>query len=341
MADVELNKGLDNDRPGETGEGDSKIAEPGHGCDGGGCIHHRSAAEAVYGVPAGDEAAMMPHSFKGWKAAETGDADDTVREGEPESPIDRMARQLADFFAEQAKLIEDMLGRTRSGGARKKAISQRDIDRMAERLRAMTEPLAAGLKDSLADMLQTGGEAGLERLGLDTVDPFSVFNPKVTEFLNDYTVRLAGRVNDYTIERMQATLTEGMQDGETISELSARVQRETDFNKTRATNIARTESARAYVEGEQLAWKESGVVEGKQWLLAPEPCPFCAKVAAEFNEKTIPLDQPFYKRGAELDATDPKGNPITMRMDYSDVTGPPLHPQCRCDVLPVLRELPE
>jgi hypothetical protein len=63
---------------------------------------------------------------------------------------------------------------------------------------------------------------------------------------------------------------------------------------------------------------------------------------------TLKLGQPFYEPGSVLAATfeGKDGEPVVRRMvfDYEGfdqmggVQGPPIHPNCRCDLEPVLGE---
>jgi hypothetical protein len=103
------------------------------------------------------------------------------------------------------------------------------------------------------------------------------------------------------------------------------------FDTARATTIARSETARAYTHGTEEGWKQSGVVKGKRWLLAPGACEFCRAAAKSYAGRTVGLGDPFYERGAVLTGTD--GG--TMNLDYDNVDGPPLHPNCRCDLAAV------
>ena len=58
---------------------------------------------------------------------------------------------------------------------------------------------------------------------------------------------------------------------------------------------------------------------------------FCKAAAAQYEGKPAKLGAPFYPRGSRIEA----GGAV-MELDYSDVDGPPLHPNCRCDMEPVL-----
>jgi hypothetical protein len=158
----------------------------------------------------------------------------------------------------------------------------------------------------------------------------------VGRFLDAYTVRLRTAVQGYTGEAIAQTIKAGLDAGATPAELAAQLQADAtaaggSMSPARSEAIARTESARAYVEGERKAWADSGVVQGKRWLLAPDACEFCQAVAAQFQAKQVGLDEPFFQKGAELTV-----GGSTMRLDYSDVQGPPLHPNDRCDLEPVI-----
>jgi SPP1 gp7 family putative phage head morphogenesis protein len=79
---------------------------------------------------------------------------------------------------------------------------------------------------------------------------------------------------------------------------------------TRATTIARTESASAYTQGSIAAYKASGVVDRVQWLIGPHSCDDCLALA----DQVVAL-------GAEF---------------APGVSGPPYHPNCTCALAPVL-----
>ena len=222
---------------------------------------------------------------------------------------------------------------------------------MNEALRVLIEPkyaeaIAASARPFMVSAIEAGGQFGIRRLrGITASLPpalgFDVTNPEVQKFIDRYTVKLSNGVNNYTYVRARDILHDGLNKGESISQLTERVQewagkvgdgvRGLEY---RAANIARTESARAYVAGQEEAWKQTGVVRGKQWLLAPDPCDYCQAIADQFNNKTVNLGTAFLPQGATLTAK--SGG--TMQLDYSETMGPPLHPQCRCDTIPILED---
>ena len=70
-----------------------------------------------------------------------------------------------------------------------------------------------------------------------------------------------------------------------MDELATRVQdwaasqKDEDSSWSRARTVARTEAMRAARTAEVEAWTSTGMVTGKTWLLAPDPCEFCEAAA--------------------------------------------------------------
>ena len=89
-----------------------------------------------------------------------------------------------------------------------------------------------------------------------------------------------------------------------------------DLKTERLDKIIRTESIRYWTYAEQEAWKQSWVVKYKQrWTALDERT---CKECWELHGKKIPLNEKF--------AED----------DYWDVIWSPLHPNCRCDMIPLI-----
>ena len=163
---------------------------------------------------------------------------------------------------------------------------------------------------------------------------FDFTNPEIQKWIDRSTTRLADGVGDTTIDRVARLLDKGLAEGLTVDELADRIEQK-GFDAARARTIARTESTRAYTEGQVEAWKQTGMVTGKKWLVAPDPCPFCEAIGQE--DQTKGMSDAFYKVGDSINAAD--GSRFVV--DFDNVTGPPLHPNCRCTIVPVLEDLPE
>jgi len=212
--------------------------------------------------------------------------------------------------------------------------------------REVVAALSPYLKRSLLEGIKLGEDA-IKAVATD-LPKFELKSPQLEAYAESESVRLsrgvARGVNRYTRERVSDLLGDGIQKGETVDQLAERVQdwagKQGDDERStlsRARTIARTEAMRASRAAEVEAWKASGIVEGKSWLLAPDPCEFCEAAAAQFGEKSIGVGDSFYQKGDLLfGAPDKDGNRREMLMDYEDIDGPPLHPNCRCSLVPKL-----
>lgn len=160
---------------------------------------------------------------------------------------------------------------------------------------------------------------------------FGIDNEAARRFVANYVPKLARTVTGTVRDELRSALTAHIDEGGSPQELS-RVLRERidEMSRVSADRIARTESARAYVTGNIDAWKDTGLVVGKRWLVSADACEFCKEVGEQAND-TIGLDDNFFDKGDTL-----RAGGQTMVLDYAAVNGPPLHPNCECDVVPVL-----
>lgn len=173
---------------------------------------------------------------------------------------------------------------------------------------------------------------------------FALTNPRASSWaLSNTSDLLKGCVgiNHTTADRLAGTLAEGIEGGESISELKKRVKAAYEeempsgesMSDYRSMMIARTETARAQVNGTFAGWEATEVVEGKQWLLSPDSCEFCEAAAKQYADANVPLGVSFYPQGSTLTGT--QGG--TMRFDFASVDGAPLHPNCKCSVVPIIK----
>jgi hypothetical protein len=198
------------------------------------------------------------------------------------------------------------------------------------------EPLVTlgGLYSSEA--LEISGTNALDDLVLGI--NFQADTPEVFQALAQRNLRLSGVVNTESIERLRATLTEGLMEGEGIPKLRRRViELYGDFSRVRADAIAITETSWAANEGVEQAWIQSRVVEGKEWLTAEDErvCPYCN----DMDGKTAPLGDNFFDLGSRLTVDSDAGNPITLHFDFEEIRHPGLHVRCRCTLIPIVVQI--
>ncbi len=267
-----------------------------------------------------------------------GDAGIRIKAGGYTREEERIIRQLERVLG---KLGRDRIGKVvktlRTSGLSGQELIDRSVDVLAPaefKIEIKTEVLPY-----IERAIKAGGKRGddgiddaIERFGRGELMPsvgFEFANPEVQKWVDRSTTRLADEVGDSTTVRVRSLLGKGLEEGKTIDELAADLE-DKGFDSKRARVIARTESTRGYVQGQVEAWKQSGIVTGKKWLVAPEPCPFCEAVGA--SNATKGMGDTFLNVGDSVTASD--GSRFVV--DFENVSGPPLHPNCRCDLIPVL-----
>lgn len=122
----------------------------------------------------------------------------------------------------------------------------------------------------------------------------------------------------------------GLADGHSVQKIKKSItDKFAEYSKKQAEKITRTEVIRASNYGALDAWTHSDQVVAKQWLTAMDDRtdPLCEYM----NGKVIPMSKNFFDKGDTLSVGD-----HSTKFDYGSVKVPPLHPNCRCTLLPVL-----
>ena len=181
------------------------------------------------------------------------------------------------------------------------------------------EGISVDIVDSITpELLRTYKAAGMYGLAQVTFDATpSIVNHLDQAALNYAEERGAELVKDLagtTREALRDVITDAVKDGWSPDRLSERIEGMGVFGEARADTISRTELAFAHVQGNVAGWKESGRVEGKQSILGDlhdiyDECDECAEAGV------VPMDDDF-----------------VPGYDF-----PPYHPNCICDIVPVLK----
>lgn len=110
-------------------------------------------------------------------------------------------------------------------------------------------------------------------------------------------------------------ISSGVQNGQSIGDIANTISDEFNtYSKMQAERIARTEVSQVSTNSALDAWEQSGVVEGKQWITAG-----ATDECAAFEGQIV---------------YDLKGN-FYDTSEFAD-GDPPLHPNCKCSLIPVL-----
>lgn len=189
-----------------------------------------------------------------------------------------------------------------------------------------TKIFRAIFRDLLIELIGDVMESAAVDLGVSFSPDMA--DPNVVRFLENRSQRFAEEVLETTWVQLKESLSEGVQAGEGIPELAGRVDTVMDSRKSSAETIARTEVVGANNGGTLLSWKQSGVVESKEWLSALDertrrpPDSEFDHVGA--HGERVGLDEMFVKTGEAIDMPGGDGSPGNVI-------------NCRCSLRPVVK----
>ena len=180
--------------------------------------------------------------------------------------------------------------------------------------------VAVAVVDSLGDELRAvfrqAGLTGVAEVGFDASAAIvSQVDVSATAYAAARGAELVTAISDSTRNELRTLVSEAVEEGWSVDTFSDAIVDSTSFSDARATMIARTELAFAHVQGNLDGWRVSDEVESKVWLASAGACPICQAL----DGTEVGLGEMFDYDGEAID-------------------GPPGHPNCRCDVLPVLKE---
>ena len=198
-----------------------------------------------------------------------------------------------------------------------------DKKKEVKRMKKVFIPLAGAI-------IEDASKDAFELVGQD--DQIDVDNPEARKFLEENTIKFSSAVTDETNTILRKQLADGIEVGEGIPELRKRVEEVfVGMEKYRSERIARSEVIRATNWATEQAYIESKVVEGKAWLTAMDErvCTTCGPM----DGREIPLKENYFNQGDVIIGSD--GSETIA--DYGDIGFPPLHPNCRCTIIPIVK----
>lgn len=212
---------------------------------------------------------------------------------------------------------------------KKKAIQK---DAMEDHIKLLHKYLALYplfMTGKVTEIVTDEWKRALQELGVEIE-----FNPHSKELQKKIKRRIqlvAQQVDSYTDELIWKAINQWINWWLTPDEIRESLKKVfDDLSTTRLKTIVRTEAIRYWTFAEQEAWNKSWVVVKKKWWTALDErvCPFCSKM----HWKTIWLNESFFEKWDKMDGENWK----ILDIDYEDVIGSPLHPNCRCDMIPLL-----
>ncbi len=201
------------------------------------------------------------------------------------------ADSFKEFFKEQknrfiSKIEENMKGVAEEYG----------ID-VASELTATVEVISPLMYETV----MVGVKQASELIGQPIIADLDFLN----EWLGKVSQEIGEQINQTTIDAFVEALREGTEAGESVGEVSKRVEDIFTFaTKSRAEMIAKTETARGVTEAHRQTYDYYGF-EDVKWLLAPGSCEICAGKSRQ-------------------------------SWTTSNIKGEiPVHPNCKCDFTPL------
>ena len=179
--------------------------------------------------------------------------------------------------------------------------------------------LADAVQPYVTGFMQNGGvaaESVLAQIGL--VGAFDVENPQVQAFIKEYTFKRISDINDTSAAAYRQIFSDAHAAGEGYREVAARIESDEKLGfegtRARAEMIARTEGARAEIEGSRQALvganedAEAGGNEPPFQGFYFVPSPDCCEDCWDYNGMTVDMN-------GELEL---------------------VHPNCRCGWEPII-----
>ena len=179
------------------------------------------------------------------------------------------------------------------------------------------------LRDIVEEIVKSEWERAMDELDVDKT--FRV-DEKVQKKLKTSLQKLAKEVDSITDENLLKAIWRSVDEWLSISETKEIILDVfEDLKTTRLDKIVRTESIRYGTFAEQESREQSWVVKYKQrWTALDErTCDSCWRL----HGKKIPLNDDFFKKGDKI---------WNLKLDYEDIVWSPLHPNCRCDMIPLI-----
>ena len=224
---------------------------------------------------------------------------------------------------------------TYAKGMAERAIGNLEEQTKAFDLTALLDPrqevrvIVSVVRPILDELFKNEGRASADMIG----GAFDETEARVNQAVDDATNLMAGKYQEETTRLLNEALKEGLAAGEGIDKLSNRISDIGEFSSDiRADRVATTEAFRVANMAGREAYRQSGV-ENLVWYTADDGdvCEFCA----ELHGTVVGIDDNFYDLGDT--ATGAEGG--SLAIDYTDIVGGALHPNCRCQVVPEVAEL--
>ena len=177
-------------------------------------------------------------------------------------------------------------------------------------------------------LLQKEGNVAL--LQVNSTDIFDISKPNIIKRMKENIKKFWKSIDEATQDKLAEVLASINEEWLGVEEWLVSINGVFDeLDTVRMAKIIRTETIRASWYAQVGAWKQSGVVERKQRYTALDErtCPQCNSQ----HGRIVELEGNFFNKWDkhEVDWT-------IFKYDYDNIANPPLHPNCRCSMVPLI-----
>jgi len=264
-------------------------------------------------------------------------ADDDIRDGERKTPAMAIRSIVEDGLQKvQTRLVRALESGEISSTPQKANGREKAIRKILEDLAGVSGKMLEDLVAAFESAAIGGQSVGISRINeiLAATGAGRISVPAVSDALAKALQKRAALIVQGVVDETVRAFDSGLGQTFSIEKEIERLRSGYGYSRDRAEVIARTESANAYHEGQIDAWKQSEAVEEKHFLKAAGACEFCDAVAKQYGPgaKALPIDAPMVKAGQTIKGTG--GGTFKVGRSSQGI----VHPNCRCDFVPVLKD---
>lgn len=241
-----------------------------------------------------------------------------IKSKRPKATPNQLAEILKAFFAAQK---EEVLGSIKAGSTKGTKVqvgfdlAKANLDLFAETYPCISLMCEQNIKKTLI------------KVKADVSD-YTVISHKLQGTIKKMVLQFCDETNKATqhdiataYQKVKDSLQEGIEEANSLEFIRKEIgDIYTNAADHRTYAIANTESKRVFTTSAQAAAKESGTVKGKTFLVSANACDICQKVNGKYKNKVVPVDHAW-------------GDEDTYTKGQI-----PLHPNCKCDEIFVLKD---
>ncbi|MEO5928227.1 MAG: phage portal protein [Patescibacteria group bacterium] len=230
-----------------------------------------------------------------------------------------LKKRMAEYAAGMIQRVEENLESASKDVDLAKLLNRKDDVRLLIQVSTPT----------LSELYRSEGEA----IASDIGSAFDATVARIREAVDGMAALLAQNYHDETVRLLREALNASTEAGEGFGKLKTRIRDIGDFSSNvRASRVARTEAFRVANDAGREAYRQAGVKK-LVWYTSKDErvCEFCGPE----DGRVVGIEENYYEKGDVIQGRD--GG--VLNVDYSNIGGGALHPNCRCRVVQYIEGL--